>query len=203
MNLKQPLPISGNSEMTIYAIRNNREPYYRELDFNQMDIVNAAPESMHPDEILDGAERNRAMAEWWVTPSVAFYAGSDPIPDISVWLTSLLLLSPKAHRVLVDMLKPYGEFLPMVVSGEKYFLFNCLTFGDEDSLGTEFECEGGQELWLKSLAFKTSAESLAMFKSLSNKGMTPFCNQHFKDAVESFALEGLMFDKQLIEVYET
>jgi len=189
--------------MTIYAIRNNREPYYRELDFNQMDIVNAAPESMHPDEILDGAERNSAMSGWWVTPSVDFYGGSDPVSDIAVWLTSILLLSPKAHRVLGGILKAYGEFLPITVSGDKYFLFNCLTFGDEDSVGTQFESEGGQELWLKFLAFQESAESLPVFKSLSNKGMTPFCNQRFKDAVESFELKGLIFDEQLIEVYET
>lgn len=186
--------------MTIYAVRSCRSPYFRELDLNTMDIINFKPSSIHMDDVLEAALRNTEMAAWWDRPEVSFTPGSEEVPDISVWLDSMLLLSPKAHRLLFDILKDYGEFLPILVGDDEYFLYNCLTFCEEAS--TEGEYQDDQLIMLTSLKFADSAESKTIFKSKIEHGMTPYCNQQFKNAVESFELKGLSFDIDLVEQYE-
>lgn len=187
--------------MTIYAVRSCRSPYYRELDFDVMDIINSKPKDLHMDDILEAGQRNTAMAEWWTRPDVVFQRGNEPIPDISVWIDSTLLLSPKAYRFLFDMLKDYGEFLPILVESEEYFLFNCLTFCEEDPAYTNGEYQDDQLIMLTRLRFADSAEKSTLFKSSMEQGLTPYCNNCFKDAVEAFELKGLFFDENLIEQY--
>ena len=54
---------------------------------------------------------------WWRTPCTSFSGRpTNPkgeIPDIYTWNEAILVPSLCAHRLLVDSLKPYCEFLPV------------------------------------------------------------------------------------------
>jgi len=187
--------------MTIYAVRNARDPYYSELGLDLLDLLHIAPEDLSTQQVINFAQHNTAMAEWWKLPKGRISPQEAGTPDISVFGGSGLILSPSAHRLLTDSLSPYGELLPVLIEGEKYCLFNCLTFAKEDESNTQFEYDGDQPLWLNHLAFKPDASEKFIFKSKMQKGLTPFCSKRFKDVVESFELKGLWFDEKLIEVF--
>lgn len=188
--------------MTIYAVRYSTNPYYRYVDYETIHLLDIAPEEMTTDQVLDFSETNVPMGSWWQVPEIDYLDGDEDKPDITIWQNATLLLSPRAHRLLADMMKPYGEFLPVQLEGETHQLFNCLMFGDEDKSSTEFEYDGDQRLGLKTLVFHASCDEILLFKSKSNKGLTTFCNQKFKDALESFKLKGLTFDRELIKQYD-
>ena len=187
--------------MTHYAIRNNDEEF-QYLDLTVMDILRNAPEDIPMDDILDFHRHNTAMAGWWKTPETGFKANdafpTDSIPDVSVWPIASLVLSPKATRLLRDTLEPFGELLPVIVGDDTFHLFNCLTLGEEDT--TEFNYEDGMKMEMTSVTFKPG--DLSIFKSKQEKCLTLFCSDRFKSAIESFELDGISFDENLIERFE-
>ncbi len=63
------------------------------------------------------------------------------------------MLSPKAYRLLKELLEPFGEFLPVTIDDERYFTFNCLTFVDADESQSEKQLYEGEEVGIKSLVF--------------------------------------------------
>ena len=187
--------------MTIYAIRNARDPYYAQFSIDVMDLVHIAPDDIGLDGVAEFSYRNTAMQSWWHLPKGDTIKGDAGLPDITVWVDSALILSPKASRLLADSLAPFGELLPVHIENQEYTLFNCLTFAEEDKAKTEFEYDGDIPLWLKSLDFAPAASEKLIFKSKMQKALTPFCNERFKEIIESFELKGLWFDEKLMETY--
>ena len=125
----------------IYAIRKDA-PKYKQLDLSILDITRHVPEEIDLDDIYDFSLKNTEMSEWWETPETKYidYTGEPPglIPDISVWIDATLVLSPKADRVIGELLKTTGEFLPVLIGKETYYLFNCLTVGEVDEANSKF-----------------------------------------------------------------
>lgn len=194
--------------MPLFAIRNDGYEY-QELDLTSMDVVNNAPEDIPMADIIGFHRNNTAMQSWWQTPETRFIHNegttSGPIPDIRLWsggANSSLVLSPTAWRLLGELMQPYGEFLPVKADGETCQIFNCLTLAEADETRTSHEYVDGAEFGLKQLAFTEDAESLLLFKTTADACTTLFCNERFKDAVESFNLSGITFDENLIEVFE-
>ena len=188
----------------IYAIRNDGFGY-QSLDFTLLDIARFAPEDIDPDTVLDFSRSNTRLADWWQTPDTRFIANegveNKGIPDISTWIGASLVLSPKAYRYLGDTLKGFGELLPVKVSGEVFYIFNCLEKGEENPEQCEYEMLGAVPVQLLSLGFRESVQSCPVFKSDYEACLTVFCNQRFMNAVEEFNLTGIIFDENLVQQF--
>lgn len=199
--------------MQLYAIRNDNYKY-KELSLNTADVACHAPEDVHVTDVIGYHHRNTAMRSWWPHVETSFKdihgVPKEEIPDISLWTGgsgSSLVLSPKAFRMLKDMLAPLGEFLPVIIKDEKYedqtfHIFNCLILADADESQTEYEYVDGVQFGLKHIGFTNAVADLLVFKSHVNNCMSLFCGERFKAAVESFELAGVVFDENLIEVFE-
>ncbi len=187
-----------------YAIRNDGVKF-QALDLEILDITRHLPNNIELHGVLEFSQKNTAMSAWWKTPETEFIniegEPTSPIPDISLWIDATLVLSPKAYRMLSEILKVSGEFLPVTVGDETYYIFNCFTLGEEDETKSKFEQHEGVSLGLEYLTFKESAAELLIFKSSLQSCLTLFCGDRFKNAVDSFELTGIIFDKNLIEVF--
>lgn len=109
-------------------------------------------------------------------------------PDICVWNSTTLALSARAHRLLGELMRPFGEFLPIHVEGEVYQIFNCLTVADALNSPGESEEPSFDE---------GSTEEKLLFKCPNWDSLDLFCNERFINAVEDFGLAGLAFDIRL------
>lgn len=196
------MPVSGGVFMTVYAIRND---YYRfqQLDLQLTDLFPMVPDDIDVDDVVQFSQRNAPMAAWWQTPDTRFVPIEDKptgaIPDISLWLYATIVLSPKAHRLLGDLLVPYGEFLPVTVEAETFHIFNCLTFGEERADACRFDGTDGIQLGLNTLVFQDSVAEHVIFKSRLQNAASLFCGERFKQVVESYELSGVVFDRSLID----
>lgn len=191
--------------MTVYALRNDFEKY-QDLDYEILDILNAAPEGTGVDNIVKFSIHNTAMKSWWKAPHTQFIknegAEDSVIPEICCWNDATLVLSPKAYRLLGDMLSHSGELLPVIVGDDTYYIFNCLEFGEEDEEKCRFEYIDGERYGIEYLEFTSGVEEKLVFKSKLESCVTLFCSERFKEIVMSYGLAGLVFDKNLIQVFE-
>ncbi|HWV15382.1 MAG TPA: response regulator receiver protein [Cellvibrio sp.] len=186
--------------MTIYAIRKDI-PHYQVLDLDLLDITRNLPGGIDLDSVYNFSLLNTAMASWWETPETCYVSTGSrkaQIPDISCWVDATLVLSAKAYRLLKDTLENSGEFLPVQVSGDLYYIFNCFILGKPDEEKCTFNNEEGVRAGLKHLELDSSASNLLLFKVQLENCLTLFCNERFKDMVTSLELEGLIFDRGLI-----
>ncbi len=194
--------------MQLYAIRNDGLKF-KELDLTSADIVDTAPEIIPMSDIIGFHRNNIAMATWWVTPETDFIdiddAPSGAIPDITLWTGgagSSLVLSPKSFRYLGDLLQSYGEFLPVKISDEIYYIFNCLILGEADNDKTEQEYVDGEAFGLRHIEFVEGVTKHLVFKSTVDGCTSLFCGDQFKEVIESFNLCGVIFDTNLVEAFD-
>lgn len=186
----------------IFAIRKDL-PRYQVLDLGLTDITRHLPDSVDLDSVFDFSELNTPLTQLWQTPETR-YVNSDKKqglqPDISCWVDATLVLSPKAYRLLKDVLQDTGEFLAVKIIGETHYIYNCFTWGEVNEGACQFNDEEGMLAGLKHLEFKSNASNLLVFKAEIERGLTLFCGERFKEVVESFELHGIIFDENLIVV---
>jgi len=164
--------------MTTYKIDND-DFRFQELDLFIDDFIDAFPADMSDIAIHDFSRNNLALAPHWPSMATGFSViegRENLIPDVAVWIDATLLLSPKAYRLLGDLLLPYGEFLPIQIENEIYQIFNCMTIVD---LNSDIH---------SAVAFKPS--------NISDEiGMTVYCTDRLKEAIQSLGLQGIVFEK--------
>lgn len=189
--------------MTVYAIRRSTEPEYKELELSLLDVVSASPEEIELDDILKFYEVNLSMKKWWIPLACNFFEEPNGriqlTPDICVWTGATLLLSKRAYNLLQDSIEPFGEFLPIALLNEQYYIFNCLTYGVDDLEASESDYQQGQRTWVTKLSVEPQNKEQLLFKSAYERGHTLFCNQRFVDIVEQLGLKGLGFDTELVQ----
>lgn len=186
---------------SIYAIRDDGIKF-KELDLELTDLISLKPDHVSLDDLLEFHMRNTRMSSWWKPLDVTFEARpANPkgsIPDLSGWNDATLVLSPRAFRILGELLEPYGEFLPVSVEGETFHIFNCSTTVKADEESSEHGHAGGMQLGLKRLELREDAKETLIFKVPFESCLTLYCNNRFKSAVEDFDLTGVIFDKNLL-----
>lgn len=173
--------------MNIFAIR--RDGYnYQELDLEVDDFIENMPESLNYNTIHDFSVENLALSQYWKPIRAGFSEISGEknlIPDISNWIGATLFLSPKAYRFLNEILSPYGEFLPVLIDKETFYIFNCLTVIEA-------------ELSNNKLVFdKNNINEKVVFKTPQQQCIDIYCTERLKDAIENFDLKGIIFDTNL------
>lgn len=174
--------------MNIYKIE--RDGFdFQELDLEINDIIEHFPEKYEYGQCHDFSRENIALKDFWPPLRTGFSkieGNKNLIPDITTWIDATLLLSPKSYRLVGDLLKPFGEFLPIIIENENYNLFNCLTVVDavvENSDANRVAFDEGKVTDTE--AFKTQAPHC----------FNIFCTERLKNAVEGFQLKGITFDK--------
>jgi len=173
--------------MAIFAIR--RDGYdYQELDLEVDDFIENLPEDVDYNTIHDFSLENLALAKYWKPLRTGFSeikGKKNIIPDISNWINATLFLSPKAYRLLNELLAPFGEFLPVIIGDDTYYIFNCLT---------AVEAQNSNE----SITFnESSLTDKIVFKTPNQHCIDIFCTDRLKNAIEDFELKGIVFDTKI------
>jgi len=189
--------------MTVYAIRNDGYDF-QELDLEIDDFIDARPKEVNERLVLDFSLENYAMLGWWPTPDTEFVAIDEdtgaPIPDICKWIDASLVLSAKAYRLLGDTLKPFGEFLPLTIRGEAFYIFNCLTLAKINEDLCEKNIYKGEEAGIKTLVFDdTDIADKLIFKTTYDSCMDLYCAERFKNILQDYKLTGVVFSEKLVE----
>ncbi|SBS24604.1 hypothetical protein MSP8887_00003 [Marinomonas spartinae] len=129
-----------------------------------------------------------------------FKDSKETYQDINAY-GSFLVLTQKAYDVVQDSLRNYGEFLDLDVEGIPMMLFNPLVFGTEDMERSEKEYYDGEEIGIKYLVFDNSTEDKLVFKSKYTARVCMYCNDEFKELVENHSLQGLVFEKEINNIF--
>ncbi|WP_149981633.1 hypothetical protein [Pseudoalteromonas rhizosphaerae] len=121
--------------------------------------------------------------------------------DINLY-SSFLVLNKTAYTYLSAPLSEFGEFINLKTDGDKLYLFNPLTFAQEDLSLTEKAYLDGYEDELKSLAFdKEDVRNKLIFKSKLQSGLSLYCTDDFKELVNDNNLSGLVFNTDLLTYF--
>ena len=173
--------------MNIFAIR--RDGYhYQELDLEIDDFIANMPENIDYGTVHDFSIENIALAQYWKPLRTGFSeikGEKNLIPDVANWIGATLLLSPKANRYLNELLSPFGEFLPVQIENDTFYIFNCLTIADGNLLNGKFSFN------------EESIENKIIFKTPQQQCIDIYCTEQLKSAIETFELQGVIFDSNL------
>lgn len=143
----------------------------------------------------------------WVAPEARFYYSENftgtngTTPDITTWSTGVLAFSPKATALFQDSLKNTGEFLPLLINNETYYLFNTLYVIPEHAINKDKAVDvidSGVHFGQSNVTFDESfldSENVMLFKSNTDKLLNSFCTSKFKRMYEANGFKGLIFDK--------
>ena len=168
--------------------------------------------------LIDGVELHTKMPTYrprffakprldeWVMPKASFFFGEsaeemkEDLPDITIWSTGLLVLNQKAYEVFHKLLANAGEFLPISVYGETYYLFNTLYVIPDtaiDKIKAVDVIDTGVHLGQTNVAFDENFlndKKILVFKSNTNKLLHSFCAERFKSVYEMNNLKGIIFE---------
>ncbi|PCJ31664.1 MAG: hypothetical protein COA99_17020 [Moraxellaceae bacterium] len=187
--------------MSIYKLRAEVEAY-QSFHINPDAIYDA----MGDDFALNFGVKGESVKKAWVPVHCEFFQPEEfptatPIPDLGFWQTGILVLSAKAHDVLVDELEKFGGFLELTCGTERYYLFNTLHIkSDEviDFTNSEQDVAQGLFMGIKRLAFNESMViDNMLFKIRYDQLLNIYASEKFKAVVEKYTLEGLVFNSDL------
>jgi hypothetical protein len=149
--------------------------------------------------------RAKPRLESWVAPKFSFFASEnyegekEQLPDISLWALGNLVLSPKAYEVFKDMLTPSGEFLPLIIGDETYYMLNPLFVIPEEGIDRSHEVEvvdTGVHMGQSNVLFNEAAlDGRNLFKTPTDKLRASYCTKAFKELYEQHAFKGLLFEE--------
>lgn len=174
---------------------------FKALDLQTLDILRhntGLPDGF--DVIVNFYRQTTPLAPYWPRIETEFFSGDGPdapIPDICTWVCSSLVLSPRAYRLLGETLKTCGELLPLQANGETYYVFNCLTVGEDDKENCSYKKVEGIDFELDKLTFMDANEEHFIFKSEMDGYVDLFCSARMRDAVKEFGLTGVRFNETL------
>lgn len=167
--------------------------------------------SISPDEIEDKSHDGRSslkVAEsainTWNTLIGTYYYAKDnlvrhPCPDLSD-RQSEMVFSEKAKSQLESVLEKHGEFLPILVDGDKRYIFNLLNATNAiDPFNSSKEMFEGMAVAVEKIAFLThEVEDLFIFNTPYDGYSYIYCTDEFKSLIENSELtSGWSFHEKL------
>ncbi|WP_447471144.1 hypothetical protein [Vibrio harveyi] len=155
--------------------------------------------------ILSQATENQSLKDIWKPVELEFedvFANNSVLPDISLWLRTYLVLSPKAFGILHSYLSKSGEFLPTYYQGEQWHLYTSMTFGQEDRQKCVEKISYGSIEGLDTLVFiDDDVKDKAVFKSRLEGAANLYCTDHLKSLCEQNQLDGIVFSSELTDYF--
>ncbi len=145
-------------------------------------------------------------AQRWVEPEATLYRSEhfkgDVLiaPDVSIWSTGVLTLNAHAYKVLQPSLAKAGEFLPLSIDGEQYYLFNILYIVPDVAIDKENAVDvidSGVHYGLDNVAFNEeylSSNGILVFKTNTDRLLHSYCTSTFKELYENKGFKGMRFD---------
>jgi hypothetical protein len=123
-------------------------------------------------------------------------AGEKPVGDCTVIIGTTPVFSPKAVELLIDLLEPNGELLPMDFLGETWFGYNVTTVLDAlDHSKSQLEFFPGstdRAMIIDRYAFVAAAITSPIFK-IPEMLSVALVTDEFVNAVNAARLKGLAF----------
>jgi hypothetical protein len=141
----------------------------------------------------------------WVAPIASFFASEnyegqgEQLPDISSWALGNLVLSPKAYNAFKDILAPSGEFLPLLIGDETYYMHNTLFVIPEEGIDRSNAVDvvnSGVHMGQNNVQFdEATLDGRSIFKSPTNKLTFSYATNVFKDIYTENDFSGLTFEE--------
>lgn len=124
--------------------------------------------------------------------------GISNTPDVTVW-NHCLAFSQKGYDLCSILVKGFGEFLPVKVGNEDWYVFNILNFRDDliDPKKSKQEIIEGDVHNIKSISFVDNEPPL-LFRTHFDKRARIFCNGDFKSFIKDGGICGLNFSADLM-----
>lgn len=152
-------------------------------------------------------DEGKSKLGWWQTPNATFYEGEDynnkalMVPDITVY-SGNLILNDAAYNKLVDVLSPYGEFLPVLSESIPYHLFHIQSTVDDSCIdrdNSEQFIDNGIYMGLNKLNFHKNkiSDNELLFRTSYDQFAEVYCTEAFKNKIEALDLKGLYFETEL------
>jgi len=151
-----------------------------------------------------GKFRAKSRIDEWVAPDASFFASEnyegsgESIPDITTWLLGNLVLSPRAYDVFADLLGISGEFLPIHIGSETYYIFNTLYVIPEKGIDTYKAVDvidSGVHMGQDNVLFKAEAlDANLVFKTPTDKLCYTYATETFVELFKKHKFGGLTFE---------
>ena len=149
--------------------------------------------------------QNTSLLDIWKNVSASFddvLGTNADIPDVSLWSMTYLVLSHRAYEILKPILENEGEFLLVTAGEEQVYVFNCLSFGQEDESVCVKKYLDGIEDGYETLYFEESdIEKRYLFKSRLEGCQRLYATESFKRLCDHYDLRGLRFEENLLSVF--
>jgi len=143
----------------------------------------------------------------WIPINIQFSSDrkNNNIPDIAVWNLSCLILSEKAKKILSPELKHIGEFLPLQ---NGFYIYNCLSSVDASVIDQTRSCfeknnPNSAHIPKKLHLLSEKISDKFLFKPDFSHHSFLICSNEFKKIVESHQLSGLLFERDLAQIFPT
>ncbi|MBV1884164.1 MAG: hypothetical protein KUG82_21165 [Pseudomonadales bacterium] len=179
-----------------YLIDHDYENYYS-LTLDVVDLSNKMPS-------YSQRFRAKPRLDSWVAPKASFYASDNyqgtgvNLPDITTWALGNLVLSPKAYLVFTDIIGPSGEFLPLIVGDDMYYMFNTLSVIPESAIDFSEAIDvidSGVHMGQDNIRFdEETLKGYCLFKSSTDKLTHTFSTKKFKSIYSENCFTGLVFN---------
>ncbi|MGF1725253.1 hypothetical protein [Photobacterium nomapromontoriensis] len=189
--------------MQIYQLKERPEDF-RELQLGLDDLLEQIGEE-HLMALHKQRSQNTSLLPIWKNVKSTFgdVLGKDSVvPDVSLWASTYLVLNAKAYASLNEELCNEGEFLPITADGENYYIFNCLSFGQEDETTCVKKYLDGIEDGIDTLFFDDiDVAGRYLFKSKLQGCQALYATEHFKELCEQHLFKGLRYETDLLAIF--
>lgn len=140
--------------------------------------------------VLDGTTRQGI----WETFQASFSGNTSNIPDFCEWQRNICF-SQNAYNQLHLELEKYGEFLPVFVNGDNWFIFNIFhSIKADPSTSSKKSIAGVPSTYVERIGFSPKADDI-IFKSDYDGFMGIYCQDDFIHLIGD--LTGLEFNTDL------
>lgn len=186
--------------MDIYMIKLDRMRY-KELRLDQHAYLDFIPDhaGYTYEQVMRFGLYQIALGSWWRLLDAEFVQPVDEpekeVPDLSLWAEGTMVLASHAAESLESILAPYGEFLPIRAHGDPFYLFNCLTFVEQEErwkreVVPEEGVDGGGIRFDEEVT-----DDQPVFKTIRDGGSNLYCNEEFRQEIIRLGLTGVRFSR--------
>lgn len=188
----------------IYKLFNN-EKQFVQIVIDKMKLFSALQaDEKYLIDCLQLGLSDRLLAPIWNDKvegefeKLPLYPKADQVPDIFVWSGSSLIMTDYAHAGLKLALADYGEFLPVSIQGNLFYIFHILAVVSVDKERSQFEAPHGSATKTIELVFDSvGLENKELFRSFYDGLGGIFCTEAFMKTCQELGLNGLIFEEDI------